>query len=128
MRIFGIGIDVIEIERVEKAMESFGDRFIARIFTVDERDYCLKQKRPAVHFAARWSAKEATSKALGTGIGELLSWGDMEVVRRQSGEPEMVLRGAGLGFCSQHGIEQIKISLTHAKLYAAANAVALSIS
>ena len=57
MRIFGIGIDVIEIERVEKAMESFGDRFIARIFTVRERDYCLKQKRPAVHFAARWSAK-----------------------------------------------------------------------
>ena len=70
----------------------------------------------------------AVLPALGTGIGELLSWGDMEVVRRQSGEPEMVLRGAGLGFCSQHGIEQIKISLTHAKLYAAANAVALSIS
>ncbi|MBB80358.1 MAG: holo-[acyl-carrier-protein] synthase [Roseibacillus sp.] len=128
MRIFGIGIDVIEIERVEKAIEAFGDRFLARIFTVGERDYCLKQNRPAVHFAARWSAKEATSKALGTGIGELLSWGDMEIVRRQTGEPEMVLSGEGLGFCSQHGIDQIKISLTHAKLYAAANAVAISIS
>ena len=128
MKIFGIGIDVIEIERVEQAIEAFGDRFLARIFTADERDYCLKQNRPAVHFAARWSAKEATSKALGTGIGELLSWGDMEVVRRESGEPEMVLIGDGLDFCDQHGVEQIKISLTHAKNYAAANAVALSIS
>ena len=128
MKVFGIGIDVIEIERVEKAIETFGDRFLARIFTVDERDYCLRQNRPAVHFAARWSAKEATSKALGTGIGEFLSWGDMEVVRRQSGEPEMVLSGDGLEFCSQHGIDQIKVSLTHAKHYAAANAVALTTS
>ena len=50
MKVFGIGIDVIEIERVEKAIETFGDRFLARIFTVNERDYCLRQNRPAVHF------------------------------------------------------------------------------
>ena len=114
--------------QADAAIEAFGDRFLSRIFTEAEKEYCRKQNRPAVHFAARWSAKEATSKALGTGIGELLSWGDMEVVRRQSGEPEMVLSGDGLEFCSQHGIDQIKVSLTHAKHYAAANAVALTTS
>ena len=128
MKIFGIGIDVIEVARVEAAIEAFGDRFLSRIFTEAEKEYCRKQNRPAVHFAARWSAKEATSKALGTGIGEALSWKDMEVVRRQTGEPEMVLNGDGLAFSRQQGIEQIKISLTHAKNYAAANAVALSLS
>ena len=74
MRIFGIGIDVIEIERVEGAIESFGERFLDRIFTNEEQQYCLKQKRPAVHLAARWSAKADTSKALGTGSGTVLSW------------------------------------------------------
>ena len=126
MRIFGIGIDVIEIERVEGAIESFGERFLDRIFTNEEQQYCLKQKRPAVHLAARWSAKEATSKALGTVIGTVLSWKDMEVVRRQTGEPEMILKGDGLVFSRQQGIDQIKISLTHAQNYAAANAVAIS--
>ena len=79
MKIFGIGIDVIEVERIEEAMREFGDRFLDRIFTAEERDYCLNQKRPAIHFAARWAAKEAVSKAFGTGIGELLAWQDMEI-------------------------------------------------
>jgi holo-[acyl-carrier protein] synthase len=126
MEIFGIGIDVIEVERIEKAIDESGDRFLDRVFTADERSYCNKQTRPVIHFAARWAAKEAVAKALGTGIGESLSWQDMEIVRLPSGEPEMTLRGGGQLFVEEHGITQIKISLTHARNYAAANAVVMS--
>ncbi len=126
MEIFGIGIDVIEVERIEEAIEDSGDRFLQRVFTADERFYCQKQKRPVIHFAARWAAKEAVAKALGTGIGEVLAWQDMEVSRLPSGEPEMTLRGGGRQFVEEHGITQIKISLTHARNYAAANAVVMS--
>jgi holo-[acyl-carrier protein] synthase len=125
MIIFGIGIDVIEVERIEEAVEGFGDRFLARIFTKVEREYCARQKRPAIHYAARWAAKEAVSKAFGTGIGEQLGWQDMEICRRASGEPEVVLHGRGETFAEENGIEQVKISLTHAKSYAAANAVVI---
>ncbi|MEC9053812.1 MAG: holo-ACP synthase [Verrucomicrobiota bacterium] len=126
MEIFGIGIDVIEVERIEKAIEESGDRFLDRVFTAEERSYCDKQNRPVIHFAARWAAKEAVAKAFGTGIGELLSWQDMEISRLPSGEPEMILRGGGQLFVEEHGITQIKISLTHARNYAAANAVVMS--
>ncbi len=125
MKIFGIGIDVIEVERIEDAIAEFGDRFLERIFTAEERHYCLNQQRPAVHFAARWAAKEAVSKAFGTGIGEVLAWQDMEIARLRSGEPEMRLHGRGRQFVEEQGITQVKISLTHARNYAAANAVAM---
>lgn len=125
MKIFGIGIDVIEVARIEEAFEEFGERFLERIFTAGEREYCRRQKRPAIHLAARWAAKEAVSKAFGTGIGEALGWHDMEVCRRDSGEPELVLHGKGEAFASEQGITQVKISLTHARHYAAANAVVL---
>ncbi len=126
MTIFGIGIDVIEVERIEEAVNEFGERFLERVFTGEERAYCVAQKRPAVHFAARWAAKEAVSKAFGTGIGDVLSWRDMEITRLISGEPALVLHGGGREFASGHGIEQVKISLTHARNYAAANAVAIT--
>ena len=125
MSIFGIGIDVIEIERIEAAIEEFGDHFLARIFTEGEREYCGKQSRPVIHYAARWAAKEAVSKALGTGIGKDLHWTDVEVLRRASGEPQISLSGVAKGFAERNGVIEIKISLTHAKHYAAANAVAL---
>jgi holo-[acyl-carrier protein] synthase len=124
--IFGIGIDVVEVERIESSMAEFGDRFASRVFTEAERAYCDSQKRPAIHYAARFAAKEAVAKALGTGIGEDLSWLDMEIRRRKSGEPEVFLSGDGAKFAKANNLGQIKISLTHAQHYAAANAVALS--
>ena len=78
MMIFGIGIDVVEVERVESSIAEFGERFVSRVFTEAERAYCESQKRPAIHYAARFAAKEAVAKALGTGIGKELSWLDME--------------------------------------------------
>ena len=126
MIIFGIGIDVVEVERVESSMSEFGERFASRVFTEDERAYCESQKRPAIHYAARFAAKEAVAKAMGTGIGKDLSWLDMEIRRRDSGEPEVFLTGDGEKFAQKHNLTQIKISLTHAEHYAAANAVVLS--
>jgi holo-[acyl-carrier protein] synthase len=126
MTIFGIGIDVVEVGRIRSSMEEFGEAFAKRIFTPAEREYCESQKRPALHYAARFAAKEAVAKAFGTGIGKDLGWLDMEVIRRESGEPEMVLSGAGKTFAETHNIREIKISLTHAEHYAAANAVAMA--
>lgn len=126
MNLFGIGIDVVEVERIASSMAEFGDRFASKVFTAAEREYCESQKRPAIHYAARFAAKEAVAKAFGTGIGKELSWLDMEIRRRASGEPEVFLTGDGDAFAKSNNLVQIKISLTHAEHYAAANAVVLS--
>lgn len=125
MSVLGIGIDVVEVERIASSMAEFGERFATRIFTAAERAYCDAQKRPELHYAARFAAKEAVAKAFGTGIGKELGWLDMEIVRRESGEPALELSGGGKAYAAARGIAEVKISLTHARHYAAANAVAL---
>lgn len=125
MRLIGIGIDVVEVDRIADALERHGDAFRDRIFTERERAYCSSQKRPALHYAARFAAKEAVAKAFGTGIGKDLGWLDMEIIRRPSGEPALELSGTGKAYAEANGIAEVKISLTHARDYAAANAVAL---
>lgn len=126
MNIFGIGIDVVEIDRIEESIEKFGDKFLDRIFTPSERAYCDSQKRPHVNYAARFAVKEAVAKSFGTGIGKHLSFLDMEILREPSGEPKVVFFGEGEKFAKENKIVSVKISLTHAKLYAAANAIAMS--
>jgi len=126
MNLFGIGIDVVEVERISSSIDEFGQRFLDRIFTEEEQAYCSKQKRPAIHYAARFAAKEAVAKAFGTGIGKDLAFIDMNIMRKPSGEPEVELRGDGAEFAEANKIVMIKISLTHAEHYAAANAVALT--
>lgn len=125
MNIFGIGIDVVEVERIASSMAEFGDRFGRKIFTELEREYCDQQKNPSIHYAARFAAKEAVAKALGTGIGKDLAWADIEIRRRPSGVPEAFLSGDGEKFANSINVAEIKISLTHAEHYAAANAVVL---
>jgi holo-[acyl-carrier protein] synthase len=125
MMIHGIGIDVVEVGRIEAAINNLGDAFLGRLFTAREREYCGKQKRPALHYAARFAAKEAVSKALGTGIGGQAGWLDMEVERAESGAPKMVFNGNAADFLVSSGIAEVQVSLTHAKEYAAANAVAV---
>lgn len=125
MNIFGIGIDVVEVERIASSMAEFGDRFGSKIFTESERDYCDRQKNPSIHYAARFAAKEAIAKAMGTGIGKDFAWSDIEIRRKESGEPDVRLSGAGAAFADKHRIGEIKISLSHAEHYAAANAVVL---
>jgi len=126
MRIFGIGIDVVEVDRIATAIQRHGEPFLIKIFTPAEREYCESMKIPALHYAARFAAKEAVAKALGTGFGANAGLHDLEVTRDPSGAPKLRLSGAADAFSKQHGITEIHISLTHAQNYAAANAVALA--
>jgi holo-[acyl-carrier protein] synthase len=107
-------------------MDEFGVKFLARIFTERERDYCERQKMPEMHYAARFAAKEAISKAFGTGIGKDVSWLDMEIIKKSSGEPEVQLSGAAALKAKEVKAGQVMVSLTHSKDYAAANAVIIA--
>src|SRR5450631_3034165 len=121
--ILGIGIDLIEVARIESSYERFGERFLDRILLPGEISYCLSHKKPGPFLAARFAAKEAISKAFGTGIGAQLGWQDMEVKRRESGEPYVVLHGRGAELLARRGGRVVLISLSHTQESAAAVAV-----
>lgn len=121
--ILGVGIDIIEVARVQATYEKFGERFLNRILHASEIAYCLSHKSPAPFLAGRFAAKEAIAKAFGTGIGAQLGWRDMEVVRRESGEPYVILHGGGQRLLQARGAKAAYISLSHTQNYAAAVAV-----
>ena len=125
MKLIGIGIDVVEVSRVKSSLDEFGERFLNRIFTSAEREYCNRQKRPEIHLAARFAAKEAISKAFGTGIGKEIGWLDIEIIRRDTGEPEVRLHGDATILAKKCEATEVKVSLSHTQHYAAANAVAM---
>jgi holo-[acyl-carrier protein] synthase len=121
--ILGIGTDIIEVARIQASHEKFGERFLNRILHPNEITYCLSHKSPAPFLAARFAAKEAISKAFGTGIGAQLSWQDMEVGRRDSGEPFVILHGNGEKLLRERGARIVLISLSHTQQHATAVAV-----
>ena len=121
--ILGTGIDLIEVARIASSLEKFGDRLVNRILLPDEIAYCRSHKNPAPFLAARFAAKEAVSKAFGTGIGAALGWQDIEVRRKETGAPFVVLHGRGQELFAARGARQLHISLTHTEHYAAATAV-----
>jgi len=121
--ILGTGIDIIEVERIKASHEKFGERFINRILRPGEIAYCLGHRNPAPFLAARFAAKEAISKAFGTGIGKHLGWQDMEVGRKESGEPFVILHGAGSRLLEARGARIVHLSLSHTAIYAAAVAI-----
>jgi holo-[acyl-carrier protein] synthase len=121
--ILGVGIDIIEVARIASSYERFGERFLNRILLPNEIAYCLKYKAPAPFLAARFAAKEAISKAFGTGIGAQLGWQDMEVARKESGEPYVILHETGQKLLESRGGGRVLISLTHTQVYAAAMAI-----
>jgi holo-[acyl-carrier protein] synthase len=125
--ILGTGIDIIEVQRVEAAHKKFGDRFVRRILRPAELAYCLSYKSPGPHLAARFAGKEAISKAFGTGIGEHLGWQDMEICRKESGEPYVVLHGKGKALLRQRGGRLVHLSLSHTAGHAAAVAILESV-
>lgn len=126
MRIFGIGIDIVEVARITAAIERHGDSFLNRLFTPAERDYCESRRSPFPHFAARFAAKEAVAKALGTGIGANAGWRDLEVIRHPDAAPGIRLLGPAAAFARSRGIDSIHLSISHTREYAAANAVAIA--
>jgi holo-[acyl-carrier protein] synthase len=121
--ILGTGIDLIEVARIAFSFEKFGERFVNRILLPEEIAYCLSHKMPAPFLAVRFAAKEAVSKAFGTGIGAALGWQDMEIRRKESGEPFVVLHGRGRELFVARGAKNLHISLTHTENYAAATAI-----
>ena len=121
--ILGTGIDIIEVPRILGAVEKFGDRFMERVLLPPEIAYCRGYSRPGPHIAARFAAKEAISKAFGTGIGKHLGWHDMEVARRESGEPFVVLHGKGVELFETRGGRFLHLSLSHTENYATAMAI-----
>ena len=121
--ILGIGIDIIEVSRIQSSHEKFGERFLKRILHPNEIAYCLSHKAPGPFLAVRFAAKEAISKAFGTGIGAQLSWQDMEVGRRESGEPFVILHGNGEKLLAERGARVVLISLSHTQQHATAVAI-----
>jgi holo-[acyl-carrier protein] synthase len=121
--ILGVGIDIIEVARIAASYEKFGERFVNRILLPDEITYCRSHKNPAPFLAARFAAKEAISKAFGTGIGAALGWQDMEIRRKASGEPFVVLHGKGEQLFAARQAKRLLISLSHTQNYAAATAI-----
>ena len=121
--ILGIGIDIIEVERIQKSFEKFGERFLKRILHPDEIKYCLSHRVPAPFLAARFAGKEAISKAFGTGIGAQLGWQDMEIGRKPSGEPFVILHEAGQKLLETRGGRTVLISLSHTPVHATAMAI-----
>jgi len=121
--ILGIGIDIIEVERIKSSLEKFGERFGKRILLPEEKAYCLSYTNPAPFVAARFAAKEAISKAFGTGIGAQLSWQDMEIAHKESGEPFVILHGKGNELFKSRGAKRLLVSLSHTVNYATATAI-----
>ena len=121
--ILGIGVDLVDVARIERAIGRHGDAFFQRIFTADEIAYCSKMKSSAPHYAARFAAKEAVSKAFGTGIGADFGWLDIEVRRDDSGKPTIVLRGNAADFAKARGARAIHLSLSHTAAHAVAQVV-----
>lgn len=115
------GIDMIEVDRVRRGLERYGDRFSHRFFTVRELDQC--RGRPT-SLAGRFAIKEAVSKALGTGIGDI-RWKDVEVINDARGRPELILHGDALRLANEQGLSMWSISLSHTNTHAIGIVVAL---
>ncbi len=121
--VLGIGVDIIEVERIRSSAEKFGDRFLTRILRPTELAYCATFRHPAPHWAARFAAKEAISKAFGTGIGAELGWLDMEVLRHPSGQPYAALHGRGAVLLRERGGSALHLTLSHTAHHAVAVAL-----
>ena len=111
--IVGSGIDIAEVPRIRRVIERFGDRFIERIFTEGEIRYCDSKANRVERYAARFAAKEAAMKALGTGWNHGVRWRDCEVVRMPGGRPTMTFHGRAGEFAARLGMKNAALSLSH---------------
>jgi holo-[acyl-carrier protein] synthase len=118
--IVGTGVDISEVARVQRAMERFGNRFLTRVFTPDEVRYCMAKANAAERLAARFAAKEAGMKAIGTGLHFGVTWQDVEVVRLPGGRPTLRFTGKAAEFAARLGYKHAHLSLTHTKEHAMA--------
>lgn len=123
MALAGVGVDIVEISRMEKIL-SRTPRFARRVFTDEEREYCEHATRPAAHYACRFAAREATLKALGCGFGKGAKLDDVSVTADAAGRPQVVLKGRVAEVAREKGVLSVAISLSFTREMAVANAVA----
>ncbi len=119
--VIGIGTDIIEIDRIKDSIEKYGDRFLSKIYTPTEIEYCLSKANKYQHFAARFAAKEAVYKALATGWQKILSWQDIEISNESTGMPQVTMRGKLKEFLADD--KSLKISISHSKNYVVSVAI-----
>jgi holo-[acyl-carrier protein] synthase len=120
MSVLGIGVDLVECARIQRSIDRFGDRFLHRVFTDGEIEYSMSMKFPARHLAARFAAKEAVSKAFGTGIGKAMGWRDIDIRKKPSGEPYLVFSGAAQELATKRRVISALITLSHTEHHAVA--------
>jgi len=118
--IFGVGIDLVNIPRMQTVLERWGDRFVKRVFTREEAETCYQKAHPASSFALRFAAKEAFSKALGLGMRKGIRWRDIEVCHLPGGRPALKLRGRSFEICGEKRIVRFHLSLSDEGSYGAA--------
>jgi holo-[acyl-carrier protein] synthase len=121
--IVGMGIDIAEVDRVKAAIERHGEKFLKRVYTEREREYCERFKNKYERYAGRFAAKEATMKALGTGWSRGVRWVDVEVVRQSGGRPTISLKGEAAKVASALGVERVALSITHTSAQAFAQVI-----
>ena len=123
MGIIGHGIDLVENERIERICKQHPERFLARILTPVERQYCERMKNPVPHIAGRFAAKEAILKVIGTGWRGRIAWTDIEITNDAAGQPHVSLSGHTRQVADKLGINRVLISITHTERYASASAI-----
>jgi holo-[acyl-carrier protein] synthase len=121
--IVGSGIDLVEIDRIQRTLDRYGSRFLDRVYTGAEQAYCLRKRNAGESLAARFAAKEAGAKALGTGISQGVSWLEIEVVREISGRPTLVFHGRADTRARRLGVRRAALSITHTAELAMASVV-----
>ena len=121
--IVGTGIDIIEVPRIEAAIARFGKRFLERIFTAEEIRYCSSKQNAGERFAARFAAKEAALKAIGTGWRRGVAWKDVEVRREPGGRPTVAFTGRAAEFAARLGMKRAALSLSHTEQMAIAQVI-----
>src|SRR5579859_5607293 len=121
--IVGSGIDLVEIPRIQHSIDRFGARFLDRVYTEAEKAYCLRKRNAAESLAARFAAKEAGAKALGTGISQGVGWLEIEVVREPGGRPALRFHGRAAERAQHMGVRHAALSLTHTGALAMASVV-----
>lgn len=121
--IIGMGVDLAEVERVQKAIERHGEPFLRRVYTAAEREYCEGFRNKYERYAGRFAAKEAAMKALGTGWRRGVRWVDFEVVREKGGRPTIRLDGEAKKIAGELGVKRIALSITHTETMALAQVI-----
>lgn len=118
----GLGVDLVEVGRIKRAHKRWGERFLRRVFTAGERDYCMRKAHPEQSLAARFAAKEAVLKAIGTGLSGGIRWIDVEVVNDKHGKPEVKL---GERITRRIGNRKVLLTISHTRELAVAQAILL---